>query len=200
LPNFWASFISYLTRYQLSFPNAFIGNLVESALTAGFSLNKFAGMASGRLGMNQHSLKYAKFWRGYKLLKKLRSLLMKKFWGVTFFTVSIVLSFLISFFHDYFDFGKYNWAGVLVFGTIVLVAIGFYISYFFIFKDKIRLIKLFGNVSLFLSLLYLARLIFLAFQDTQNSSDFGFSILYFFLFLIGGIVSMFWGKIRKEES
>lgn len=125
---------------------------------------------------------------------------MKKFWGVTFFTVSIVLSFLISFFHDYFDFGKYQLAGVLVFGTIVFVAIGFYISYFFIFKDKTKLIKLFGNVSLFLSLLYLARLVFLAFQDTQNNSDFGFSILYFFLFLIGGIVSMFWGKIRKDEE
>jgi hypothetical protein len=54
-----ANFISYLTRYPLSFPNAFIGNLFESALTAGFPLKRFAAMTSGLLGMNQHNLKHA---------------------------------------------------------------------------------------------------------------------------------------------
>jgi hypothetical protein len=39
-----ASFIWCLTVYQLSFPNALIGNLLESALTARFPLNRFAGM------------------------------------------------------------------------------------------------------------------------------------------------------------
>jgi hypothetical protein len=45
--NYSASLISYLTLYQLSFPNAFIGNLFESALTAGFPLKRFAGMTEG---------------------------------------------------------------------------------------------------------------------------------------------------------
>jgi hypothetical protein len=54
-----AWFISYLTFYQLSFPNAFIGNLFESALTARFPLKTFAGMTSVMLGMNQHNLRHA---------------------------------------------------------------------------------------------------------------------------------------------
>jgi hypothetical protein len=45
--------------YSTTLSNDFIGNLFHSALTAGFPLNRVAGMTSRLLGMNQHNLKQA---------------------------------------------------------------------------------------------------------------------------------------------